>query len=246
MKRNHPIKYEEFKSFKEPNGDNQLKLNLLPTSIKKYPPNDSHQHNITDELMSFIVGDLLPLSVVESSKFRNFICKLDPKYQMPTRKHLSTKLIKENIFRTHENITKKVEQVHSIALTTDLWSNRQMKSYIGITGHLILDWKINSIMVACHRFSGRHSACNIYDKFQETIASFEISNKISAIITDNAYNMVNAFSLPGFDTIQKESDQSDSEDEIDISSDPYFELEGDILALLPPVRNSCLHIHFSL
>ena len=64
------------------------------------------------------------------------------------------------------------------------------------------------------RFSGRHSACNIYDKFQETIASFEISNKMSAIITDNAYNMVNPFSLHGFDTIQQESDQSDNEDEI--------------------------------
>ena len=37
MKRNHPIKYEKFKSFKEPKGDNQLKLNLLSTSITKYP-----------------------------------------------------------------------------------------------------------------------------------------------------------------------------------------------------------------
>ena len=164
---------------------------------------------------------------------------MDPKYQLPTRKHLSTKLIEGKYRKIHENIAKKVEQVSSITLTTDLWSNRQMKSYIGITGHFILDWKINSIMVACHRFSGRHSACNIYDKFQEIIASFEINNKISTIITDNAYNMVNAFSLPGFDTLQQESDQSDSEDDIENYGDPNFELEDDALALLPPVRNSC-------
>ena len=47
---------------------------------------------------------------------------------------------------------------------------------------------------------------------QEIIASFEINNKISSIITDNAYNMVNAFSnfsLPGFVCQQEESDKSD-------------------------------------
>ena len=164
---------------------------------------------------------------------------MDPKYQVPTRKHPSTNLIEQKYRKIHENIAKNVEQVSSIALTTDLWSNRQMKSYIGNTGHLILDWKINSIMVACHRFSGRHSAYNIYDKFQKMITSFEISNKISTIITDNAYNMVNAFSLHRFDTLQQESDQSDSEDDFENYGDPNFELEDDALALLPPVRTSC-------
>ena len=51
--------------------------------------------------------------------------------------------------------------------------------------------------------------------------------------------MVNAFSLPGFDTLQQESDQSDSEDDIENYGDPNFELEDDALALLPPVRNFC-------
>ena len=95
---------------------------------------------------------------------------------MPTRKHPSTKLIEEKYRKIHDNIAKKVEQVSGIALTTDLWSKRQMKCYIGITGYFILDWKINSIMIACDRFSGRHSACHIYDKYQEMIASFEINN----------------------------------------------------------------------
>ena len=87
MKRNHLIKYEELYSFKEPTNDKQLKLNLLTTSNKKYPNHDLHQLQITDELVNFFAGDLLPLSVVESSRFRNFIYKLDPKYQVPTRKH---------------------------------------------------------------------------------------------------------------------------------------------------------------
>ena len=98
-----------------------------------------------------------------------------------------------------ENLTKEFEKVHSLSLTTDLWSNRQMRSYIGITGHYILNWRMNSVMVACHRFQGRHTACNIlYEVFQDIVVSYKISNKISSIITDNALNMVKAFSLPGY------------------------------------------------
>ena len=84
----------------------------------------------------------------------------------------------------------------------------------------------------------RQAFCLQYDKFQEMIASFEINKKISTIITDNAYNMVNAFSLPGFDTLQQESDQSDSEDDIENYGDKIFEID-DAFDLLPPVRNSC-------
>ena len=46
-------------------------------------------------------------------------------------------------------------------------------------------------------------------------------------------------SLPGFDTLQQKSDQSDSEDDIENYGDPIFELEDEALALLPPVRNTC-------
>ena len=154
---------------------------------------------------------------------------------------MSTKLLTEKSIEIHEQLMKKLEQVKSIALTTDFWSNRQMKSYIGITGHFILNRQMNSIMVACHRFSGRHTACNIFEIFQEIIASFEINNKISSIITDNAYNMVNAFSsfsLPGFVCQQEEFDNNDIEDDSFI--EPNFHFEDDVLALLTPIRNSRL------
>ena len=49
--------------------------------------------------------------------------------------------------------------------------------------------------------------------------------------------MVNAFSLPGFVYLHEESDNSDIEDDNFI--EPNFDFEDDVLALLPPVRNSC-------
>ena len=88
---------------------------------------------------------------------------------------------------------------------------------------------MNSIIVACHRFSGRHTACNIFEILQEIIASFEINKKISSIITGNA--------LPGFVCQQEEFDNSDIEDDSFI--EPNFHFKDDVLALLPPIRNSC-------
>ena len=76
--------------------------------------------------------------------------------------------------KIHENIAKKVEHVSSIALTSDLWSNRRMKSNIGITGNFIFGL-INSIIVAVTD-SQADILLVIYDKFLK--ASFKI-NKIS-------------------------------------------------------------------
>ena len=56
MKRNHLMKYEELKSFKEPKDDDQLKLSLLRSSSKEYPPHDLHQQEITNDLVSLLQG----------------------------------------------------------------------------------------------------------------------------------------------------------------------------------------------
>ena len=46
--------------------------------------------------MSFIAEDLVSLSIVESSSFRELLYSLEPRYSVPSRKHLSSVLIKES------------------------------------------------------------------------------------------------------------------------------------------------------
>ncbi|XP_063430349.1 E3 SUMO-protein ligase ZBED1-like [Mytilus trossulus] len=62
----------------------------------KYSPSDPKQLEMTNALIMFIAGDLLPLSIVESEEFKNLMEKADTKYQVPSRKHLSSKLLHEN------------------------------------------------------------------------------------------------------------------------------------------------------
>ena len=57
---------------------------------KKYSSNDSRQIRSNDALTSLVAETLLPLSIVESSAFRQFVECLDPHFVVPLWKHLST------------------------------------------------------------------------------------------------------------------------------------------------------------
>ncbi|CAG2238821.1 unnamed protein product [Mytilus edulis] len=144
-------------------------------------------------------GDLLPLSIVESEEFKNLMEKADTKYQVPSRKHLSSKLLHEKSVEIKNNLVNTLKRAESVCLTIDLWSSRQMRGFLGITGHFILDWAMKSVMICCKRFKGRHTAESIRSEYEEVVTSFEIGFKIAAIVSDNASNMVKAL----YDTIQK-------------------------------------------
>ena len=127
--------------------------------------------------------------------FKNLIEKLDPQFQIPSRKHLSTKLIDEKAAEVKDNLIKQLNKAPSVCLTIDLWSNRQMKGFMGITGHFIKDSTMKSVMTACKQFKGKHSFDNILHEYEETMASFDICGKVTSVISDNASNMVKAFWL---------------------------------------------------
>lgn len=149
--------------------------------------------------MHFIADTMSLLSVVESPSFKNFVSLLDPKYELPSRKQLSTKHLDKVYTETEHKLKDKLTSVENICLTVDLWSNRQMRGFIGITGHFILNWQIESVMIVCKRVKGRHTAEKIRQEYEEALAGYDISDKVRNVITDNAANMKKKlqFSLPG-------------------------------------------------
>lgn len=57
----------------------------------KYGSSDPKQKGVTNALVHFIADTMSPLSVEENPSFKNFVSLLDPKYELPSRKQLSTK-----------------------------------------------------------------------------------------------------------------------------------------------------------
>ena len=182
----------------------------------------------------FIASDLLPLSTVESVHFGHFIQKVDPRYQLPSRKHLTQKLLHSKMTSLHNSLCKELNQANHLAITIDLWSNRQMKAFLGITAHYIIDWEMKSAMLACRRMKGSHTSDNIYESFEETMASFHISGKLNAIVTDNAANMSKAFhvELQGFTRVEDLTEDDPSENE-DIEDQAQPMMDGSVYEHFP-------------
>ena len=167
---------------------------------------------LTDCIVTFVAHDLQPLSVVESDAFQHLLYTAEPKFQMPSRKHLSYTLLPQRAERVRQMLKQQMSRAPSVYLTVDMWSSRDMRSYIGITSHFVVDFVLESQMVACKRFRGSHTAENIHEMFEETIAPYDLTQKIPAIVTDNAANMVKAFCLPGMEILEVwDSDDEDTE-----------------------------------
>lgn len=84
---------------------------------------------ITEALISFIAGSLSLISVVENSEFKLLIESLNPRYQLRSRNHFSTKLLLQRSTKIQNSLKNKVAECGE-CLTIGLWSNRQMKGFI--------------------------------------------------------------------------------------------------------------------
>ena len=135
----------------ESQSNSQQTLTHLLRPQRKYSSQHPKQILVTDAVVDFIADDLIPLSVVESKRFKSLLRILDSQYQVPSHKQLSTVLLKKKYDKLKSSVLDKLKKTDTINLTIDLWSNRQMRSYLGITGHYISDdWNLESVMLACN------------------------------------------------------------------------------------------------
>lgn len=109
-----------------------------------------------------------------------------------------------------------------------------MRSFFGMTGHFIVDFDLQTVMLSCQRFKGRHTADNIYQVYDDVLDNYSIQNKVSFIITDNASNMIKAFTL--FPPVQV---NSESEDEEDDGCDLQVVNVDEEIMYFPPERLPC-------
>lgn len=189
-------------------------------SKKKWSNCDPRQKEMDKLLLCFIAGSLQPLSRVEDPNFQTLLNKAQPCYSIPSRKELSSKLLPSQTQQLQEHLNKKFRSVGYVCVTVDLWTNRQMRSYIGITCHFTDNFQLQSAMLACRRFKGSHTAEKIHATFTEIITSFNLEAKILTIVTDSASNMLKAFvTLPGMDDADTNQD-SESEEEDDTFNIP--------------------------
>lgn len=106
-----------------------------------------------------------------------------------------------------------------------------------MTGHFMHDYNLQSVVLSCQRFKGRHTAENICQVYDQVLHSYNIQSKVSFIIKDNASNMIKAFTL--FPPVHVSDSESDGEDEeADDASVEVVNVDEEMM-YFPPERLPC-------
>ena len=79
---------------------------------------------------------MVPISTVEKPGFTNMLRKLDPKYEVSSRKYFTKTVLPSLYAETHDKLVKDLEEVEYYSLTTDLWSSTgKIEPYLAVTVH---------------------------------------------------------------------------------------------------------------
>ena len=91
-------------------------------------------------------------------------------------------------------------------------------------------------MLACVWFCGSHTANVVAKQFDRRTSLFDLTNKISHTVTDNAVNILKALNLQGFDDVAPDiiSDYFYEDD------DYYYDYDDDGHAIPPVVLDNSL------
>ena len=81
-------------------------------------------------------------------------------------------------------------QIQHISLTLDSWSSPAHLPYLGVTAHWVTSkFELQEILLSMEELPYPHSAYEIRDHLSDLLYEWELSSKITVIVTDNASNM---------------------------------------------------------
>ena len=80
--------------------------------------------------------EMIPINTVEKPGFRSMVRKLDPQYEVPSRKYFSKTALPSLYAETREKVTKELQEAEYYSVTADLWSSTgKLEPYLAVTVH---------------------------------------------------------------------------------------------------------------
>ena len=150
---------------------------------------------ITERVAAFVALDLRPLRVVEGVGFKQLMNYIEPGYVVPSRIHVTT-ICRKKYTTIKEELLSSLQNIPSVALTTDIWTSRTVQAYLTVTVHFITDdWLMGSKVLVTREMTERHTGIHIAESLTETAKDWNLDGKVTAIVHDNASNMVLASDL---------------------------------------------------
>eukprot|EP00063_Salmo_salar_P091248 XP_014066083.1 PREDICTED: uncharacterized protein LOC106610928 [Salmo salar] len=164
---------------------------FMETRVGQYSMNHRQQKAINNAILSKLaINCNWPLSIVENKSFHHFLSVVDSKYSPVCRRTLTSKV---------ENLATHLSNTDHLSVTVDIWSDRKMRGFLGVTVHCMEKdgerIQLKSNHLACDHFKGPHMAERICEQFEAICGEYSIKDKLDYIISDNAANMRKAFKV---------------------------------------------------
>jgi hypothetical protein len=122
-----------------------------------------------------------------------------------------------------------LNQMLYCSVTLDLWSDRRMRSFVGITVHFInpATMKFGCNCLGVFQVKGRHTAEAIFEFFHGIMSEYGIANKVVRVVSDNAANMKKAFTLSLYQSDQAMVEEIAKDTEEGAFAEELAELEDE-------------------
>lgn len=105
------------------------------TSI--YKKDSVRWRECTEAVARYLVKEMAPIRTVETGSFKKMLTTLDKQYEVPGRKFFTQKAIPELYNKVRGEVISVVKNADYYALTTDMWSSRDMTPYMSLTAHFM-------------------------------------------------------------------------------------------------------------
>ena len=156
-------------------------------SKRKYFKQHPKHRQITQLLLKSVACASLPLSIVDKPSFRELIVELNESYTIPHRQTIKETHLPFTEKLIVNSITTEMKDLICVYVTVDIWTNRQMHSFIGFTAHFIdNEFDLKSRLLCCEHFAVGHSAVNIANRYDDVVMRYQIDGKVRRIISDSA------------------------------------------------------------
>ena len=138
------------------------------TSIKEafgvtQPMTKVKKELMDDRLERFIAWGLRPLSIVDDESFIDLMSAAEPRYKMPTRSTVTSRL-KKRYDSMRLQVTQLLLLIQFCAITHDSWTSIATQSFCAVTIHFLSsDWKMINLCLETKQLPEKHTAENLAD-----------------------------------------------------------------------------------
>ncbi|XP_052126121.1 E3 SUMO-protein ligase ZBED1-like [Frankliniella occidentalis] len=162
------------------------------------PMSHERQEVVTQAIAGLIAACQLPISIVDSEGFTNFMKVLEPSYKVPCATTMRKRL-HELFCQVRENVQVALNELDFISLTTDCWTSRALDSYISLTAQAITKtWELRRYTLCTEGMDVNHSGDNLALALIDMCHEWDLEGRATSITRDNATNIVNAVNQVDF------------------------------------------------